>query len=53
MDPWARIAIEEPTLCNRGVTPPVLPNYGLELTDLETWRGMRPCGGALEDQIML
>ena len=53
MDPWARVAIEEPTLYNRGVTLAVLPNCGLELKDLGTWRGMQRCGGAREDQIML
>ena len=49
MNPWVRVAIEETTLCNRGA---VLPNYGLELKGLETWKGTQPCGGALEDQIL-
>ena len=49
MNPWVRVAIEETTLCNRGA---VLPNYGLELKGLETWKGTQPCGGAREDQIL-
>ena len=48
MDRRARIAIEVPTRCNRGVIPTV--NSGLECRDLETWRGVQSGGRTWKDR---